>query len=65
VEIRLTDEGEILIRGGENISAKEIEELLLTMAGVAEVAVLAARTNGSASTRPPCSGCAPATRRRT
>jgi acyl-CoA synthetase len=36
---RLSD---IIIRGGENISAQEIEELLLGMDGVAEVAVVAA-----------------------
>ncbi len=33
---------DIIIRGGENISAAEIEELLLRMPGVAEVAVVAA-----------------------
>ena len=36
---RLSD---IIIRGGENISAAEIEEVLMTLAGVAEVAVVAA-----------------------
>jgi acyl-CoA synthetase (AMP-forming)/AMP-acid ligase II len=35
---RLSD---IIIRGGENISAQEIEELLLTLPGIAEVAVVA------------------------
>ena len=33
---------DIIIRGGENISAAEVEELLVRMAGVAEVAVVAA-----------------------
>jgi acyl-CoA synthetase (AMP-forming)/AMP-acid ligase II len=33
---------DVIIRGGENISAIEVEDLLLTMAGVAEVAVVAA-----------------------
>lgn len=36
---RLSD---IIIRGGENISAAEIEEVLMTIPGVAEVAVVAA-----------------------
>jgi acyl-CoA synthetase len=33
---------DIIIRGGENISAAEIEELMATITGVAEVAVVAA-----------------------
>jgi non-ribosomal peptide synthetase component E (peptide arylation enzyme) len=33
---------DIIIRGGENISALEVEELLLRMPGIAEVAVVAA-----------------------
>jgi acyl-CoA synthetase len=33
---------DVIIRGGENISALEVEELLLRMPGVAEVAVVAA-----------------------
>jgi acyl-CoA synthetase len=33
---------DIIIRGGENISALEVEELVLRLAGVAEVAVVAA-----------------------
>ena len=33
---------DIIIRGGENVSAQEVEELLLRMGGVAEVAVVAA-----------------------
>ena len=33
---------DIIIRGGENVSALEVEELLLRMPGVAEVAVVAA-----------------------
>jgi acyl-CoA synthetase (AMP-forming)/AMP-acid ligase II len=33
---------DVIIRGGENISAQEVEELLLHMPGVAEVAVVSA-----------------------
>jgi acyl-CoA synthetase len=33
---------DVIIRGGENISAIEVEDLLLTLDGVAEVAVVAA-----------------------
>jgi acyl-CoA synthetase len=41
--LTITDRvSDIIIRGGENISAQEIEELLLGMDGVAEVSVVAA-----------------------
>ncbi len=41
--ITITDrKKDIIIRGGENISAAEVEELLVRMPGVAEVAVVAA-----------------------
>jgi acyl-CoA synthetase len=41
--IRITDRtSDLIIRGGENISAAEVEELLLRMPGVVEVAVVAA-----------------------
>ena len=41
--LTITDrKSDIVIRGGENISALEVEELLLAMPGVAEVAVVAA-----------------------
>jgi acyl-CoA synthetase (AMP-forming)/AMP-acid ligase II len=41
--LSITDrKSDIIIRGGENISAQEVEELLLHMDGVAEVAVVAA-----------------------
>ena len=41
--ISITDRtSDLIIRGGENISATEVEELLLRMPGVAEVAVVAA-----------------------
>ena len=41
--ISITDRtSDLIIRGGENISAAEVEELLLRMPGVAEVAVVAA-----------------------
>src|SRR5204863_6604164 len=36
---RLSD---VIIRGGENISAQELEELLLGLDGIAEIAVVAA-----------------------
>jgi acyl-CoA synthetase (AMP-forming)/AMP-acid ligase II len=41
--LAITDRiSDIIIRGGENISAAEVEEALMTLAGVAEVAVVAA-----------------------
>jgi acyl-CoA synthetase (AMP-forming)/AMP-acid ligase II len=41
--LTITDRiSDVIIRGGENISAQEIEELLMGMAGVAEVSVVAA-----------------------
>jgi acyl-CoA synthetase (AMP-forming)/AMP-acid ligase II len=41
--LTITDRvSDIIIRGGENISAQEVEELLLGVDGVAEVAVVAA-----------------------
>lgn len=41
--IAITDRvSDVIIRGGENISAAEVEELLLRIRGVAEVAVVAA-----------------------
>jgi acyl-CoA synthetase (AMP-forming)/AMP-acid ligase II len=41
--LTITDRvSDIIIRGGENISAQEIEELLLRMEAVAEVSVVAA-----------------------
>ena len=41
--LTITDRvSDIIIRGGENISAQEVEELLLDLDGVAEVAVVAA-----------------------
>jgi len=40
--LTITDRiSDVIIRGGENVSAQEIEELLLTMEAVAEVAVVA------------------------
>ncbi|WP_316574406.1 AMP-binding protein [Nocardia canadensis] len=40
--LTITDrKSDIIIRGGENISALEVEEVLLTMPGVAEAAVIA------------------------
>ena len=40
--LAITDRiSDVIIRGGENISAQEVEELLLGLAGVAEVAVVA------------------------
>jgi acyl-CoA synthetase len=44
--LSITDRiSDIIIRGGENISAAEVEEVLMTMAGVAEVAVVATPDN--------------------
>jgi acyl-CoA synthetase len=44
--LSITDRiSDIIIRGGENISAAEVEEVLMTLAGVAEVAVVAAPDN--------------------
>jgi acyl-CoA synthetase (AMP-forming)/AMP-acid ligase II len=41
--LTITDRAkDIIIRGGENISAAEIEQALATLAGVAEIAVVAA-----------------------
>ena len=41
--LTITDrKADVIIRGGENVSAVEIEDLLLTMDGVTEVAVVAA-----------------------
>jgi len=41
--ISITDRiSDVIIRGGENISAAEVEEILMSIAGVAEVAVVAA-----------------------
>jgi acyl-CoA synthetase len=41
--LTITDRvSDIIIRGGENISAQEVEELMLGLAGVAEVSVVAA-----------------------
>jgi acyl-CoA synthetase len=41
--LTITDrKSDVIIRGGENISAQEVEELLLQLDGVAEVAVVAA-----------------------
>jgi acyl-CoA synthetase (AMP-forming)/AMP-acid ligase II len=41
--LTITDrKSDVIIRGGENISALEVEEVLLTMPGIAEVAVVAA-----------------------
>jgi acyl-CoA synthetase len=38
--LTITDrKSDIIIRGGENISAVEVEDVLLTMPGVAEAAV--------------------------
>jgi acyl-CoA synthetase len=49
--LSITDrKSDVIIRGGENISAVEIEEALLGMTGVCEVS----STLDSANTPPPC-----------
>ena len=41
--LSITDRiSDVIIRGGENISAAEVEEVLMTLGGIAEVAVVAA-----------------------
>ena len=57
---------DIIIRGGENVSAAEVEELLVRMPGVAEVAVVAAPDArlGEVGVRV-SSACSPARRRPT
>ena len=55
--LTITDrKSDIIIRGGENISAVEVEEVLLAMPGVAEAVVVAAPTRASASAPRPCCG---------
>jgi acyl-CoA synthetase len=46
VEIRLAEDGEIYSRGGENISALEVDEVLLAMPGISEAVVVAASDAG-------------------
>ncbi|MFF4255491.1 hypothetical protein ACFY1L_30210 [Streptomyces sp. NPDC001663] len=44
--LTITDrKADVIIRGGENISAVEVEEVLLPLSGVAEAAVVAAPTH--------------------
>ncbi len=52
--LTITDRvSDIIIRGGENISAQEVEELLLGLDAVAEVSVVAAPDHAWASMPPP------------
>ena len=53
---------DIIIRGGENVSAVEVEEQLLRMPGVAEVAVVAEPDPRSASAAARSCACNPAPR---
>ena len=63
--LTITDRvSDIIIRGGENISAQEVEELLLGLDAVAEVAWWPPPTSASASRPPPCCACARAPPRR-
>ena len=56
---------DIIIRGGENISAQEVEELIVRIPGVAECAVVARPIRASASTRrSSCACCRGTTTRR-
>ena len=58
---RLND---VIIRGGENISAAEVEQVIIPLDQVAEVAVVAGPTSGSASTRARSCGSCPVRRSR-
>ena len=61
--LTITDrKSDVIIRGGENISAVEVEEVLLTMPAVAEAVVVGAPTSGWASTPRPCCGSGRVTR---
>ena len=55
--LTITDrKADVIIRGGENISALEVEEVLLGMPGIAEAVVVAAPDAASASASPRCCG---------
>ena len=55
--LTITDrKADVIIRGGENISALEVEEVLLTMPAVAEAVVVSAPTPGWGSAPPPSCG---------
>ena len=61
--LTITDRvSDIIIRGGENISAQEIEEQLIRLPSVAEVAVVVrTRRPPRRAAPPPSCGCSPAT----
>jgi acyl-CoA synthetase len=61
--LTITDrKADVIIRGGENISAVEVEEVLLGMPGIAEAAVVAAPDADLVSGSPPCCGSNQGTR---
>ncbi len=61
--LTITDrKADVIIRGGENISALEVEEVLLAMPGVPRPWWWPRLTPASASAPPPCCGSSPGTR---
>lgn len=58
--LTITDrKADVIIRGGENISALEVEEVLLGIPGVAEAVVVGAPDAGLGERSPPCCASSP------